>query len=900
MRSLTPDRWHRIDEVFARALEMPAPEREAWLKAACEGDDELHRAVQHLLDSTGPAEAALGESFTGIAGPALAGIASDDSPDDPAPLPLNGRIGAYRLIREVGRGGMGAVYLAERADSEFEKRVALKLVKRGMDTDEILLRFRYERQILASLEHPNIARLYDGGATEDGRPYLVMEYVEGAPITRYCDEHRLPVEARLRLFADVCRAIQFAHANLVVHRDIKPSNILVLADGTAKLLDFGIAKLLDPAASEQAPRTRAGFRLLTPEYAAPEQLEGGAVTTVADVYSLGVLLFELLTGRRPDPAAGDDRPSAVLARRRSAASSDAEQASVVELAARRGTTPERLRRRLLGDLDTISAAALAPDPSRRYPTAALLLTDVERHLQGLPITARGVSLGYRAAAFARRYRVAVTAAALVVLSLVGGSGVALWQAAQAARERDQAEQERGRAEEVSSFLLGLFEAANPEGEERLDTLRARDLVDRGVERIRRDPPGSPRLRAQMLGTLGHVYVSLGLFPQAEALLGDALARASASTDFFPERVQALKGLADVAERRADYDALDTLHLRVISEYEAHGREPDLLYANSLSGRGGALELLGRREEAVALHERALTLVARLDPRRGKNYASVLSNLATHHVRGDEHARAEPLLREVLEIDRGLYGADHPYLAVDYNNLASSIHYQGRHEEAEPWYREALATGRRGYGADHPNVAQFAENLATLLADRGAHAEAEQHYREALRVLTLVVGPDNPRAAILQRNLALTLNAVGDHAAAEALLLSAAATFEAELGPDHLYTLLTRASLGRTLTAAGRPGEALPLLRESIAMLERVLPSGSWRIDVVRGDLGAALGDLGDTAAAESLLLASHAALLEEKGPDDYATRHARELLYRFYTTGGHAERAATFAAEPGG
>src|SRR5690606_28143495 len=319
-------------------------------------------------------------------------------------------------------------YLAERDDAEFQKRVALKVVRRGMDTDDILLRFRYERQILASLEHPNIARLYDGGATPDGRPYLVMEYIEGVPITRHCDEAGLSIDDRLRLFADVCRAVQFAHQNLVVHRDIKPSNILVQPDGTVKLLDFGIAKLLGPAIAGgagavgpayAAPLTRAELRIFTPEYAAPEQLAGEPVTTATDVYSLGVLLFELLTGRRPTGGADAVRPSATLGRRASAPAGgsddrtrDAEgAASLEEIARRRGTTPDRLRRRLRGDLDAIVATALARDPARRYASAGQLLADVEWHLAGFPVEARAPSFGYRAASFVRRHRVGVAAAA---------------------------------------------------------------------------------------------------------------------------------------------------------------------------------------------------------------------------------------------------------------------------------------------------------------------------------------------------------------------------------------------------------------------------------------------------------------------------------------------------------
>jgi len=895
MEDLTPDRWRRIDRLFEEALDEPPEGRLEWLARACEGDAELYDAVARLLSKVETAEKVLGESVTDYADTVLAELAAEGAggADGADPLPAGGRVGAYRLIEEIGRGGMGTVYLAERDDAEFEKRVALKLVKRGMDTDDILLRFRYERQILASLEHPNIARLYDGGATADGRPYLVMEYIEGVPITRYCDENRLPIEARLRLFADVCRAVQFAHQNLVVHRDIKPSNILVQPDGTVKLLDFGIAKLLDPTAAGPTPETRVGLRIFTPEYAAPEQHTGEAVTTATDVYSLGVLLFELLTGRRPEGGADVARPSAALGRGGTGSGDDGGAESLDEIARRRGTTPDRLRRRLRGDLDSIVATALAREPARRYASAGQLLADVERHLAGFPVEARGASLGYRAASFVRRHRVGVAAAAAVALSLFGGLGAALWQAERAARERDEARIERARAEQVSGFVLGLFAAADPLSEERLDTLRARDLIDRGVDRVRSELADQPEVRARTLATLGDVYNSLGLYAEAQALLEEALEAVPPSSDHLRERAAVLTHLAELADRRGAHVAVDSLTAMVLSHYAAQGWPPDSLYVSVLSYRGNALGVLGRRDEAAAHHEEALALVRRLEP-GGKRYASLLNNFGVFYADIGEHARAEPLLRESLEIDRRIYGPDHPRLATAYNNLASSIHYQGRRTEAEPFYREAVAIGRRAFGPDHPHVAFFAENLATLLDDLGRYDEAEPHYRDALRILESALDAEDPRLATLRRNLALNRHAVGAYGEAETLLRASVAALEATLGADHLYTALARASLGRTLTAAGRASEGLPLLRTSLAVLEGQLPEGHWRLQVVRSDLGAALAATGDVAAGERLLLDSHAALLADRGPDDYSTRDARENLARYYRARGLPERAAEY------
>jgi serine/threonine protein kinase len=906
MKRLSAERWQQIDTLFAAALERAPEEREAFLATTCGDDPELYRAVVTLLEIAAAAEAELGESASEYAEPLMAELHDGLNSEDLAHLPENGRIGPYRILREVGRGGMGAVYLAERADGEFEKQVALKLVKRGMDSDEVLRRFRHERQILATLEHPHIARLYDGGVADDGRPYLVMEYIEGEPITRYCDERRLSVENRLHLFARVCAAVQFAHHRLVIHRDIKPSNILVTADGTPKLLDFGIAKLLDPAVSADA-RTRTEMRLLTPEYASPEQAEGGPVTTASDVYTLGILLYELLTGRRPrehggrraDDGLGEvERPSSVVMRDLPDRTGGSGPTPAAEIAARRGSATERLRRCLRGDLDTIALRALAAEPDRRYPSAEQLWADVERHLRGLPVEARGDSPAYRARKFVRRHRAGVFAASLVALSLVGGLGAAVSQARRAASERDAAQQERAKAEQVSTFLLSLFDAADPRAAQPAggDTLRARDLLDRGAERVRRELAGQPRLQAQMLSTLGRIYGNLGMYEAGRSLLDDALALQNGSVNEIRDRATTLALLGELHRREGKYARSDSLYAQVIALYDAQRWTPDSLYVWSLSERGFALSLLGQGEEAAALHQRAYDHLQRQNRRDGRLYGYIANNLGELHYELGEYALAESLFRESARVDRTLLGPDHPDLSASLNNLASSIHYhgQGRYAEAEPLYQEAITIARRAYGETHPQVGQFLENLATLHDDRGAHREAESLYREALGIYATVFGRSSVRTAVLLRNLAANRYDVSELAEAEALLRESIAIFEAELGPDHLYTTLAHLSLGRTLTAAGKTDEALHLLRSGLGILERQLPEGHFRLHAARGDLGACLAARGEYEGAEPLLLASYAALRADKGDAYYATRMLREHLYRLYTAWGKHERASEY------
>jgi eukaryotic-like serine/threonine-protein kinase len=878
---MSAQRWQEIDDLFAAALDLPDAERRAWVETKCSDDPELMRAVLSLLERTHDAEAAIGESVADYAHTLLGEMEATTQAEEIAALPAGGRLGPWRLLREIGRGGMGAVFLAERDDETYRRQVAIKLVKRGMDTDDVLLRFRWERQILASLEHPLIARLYDAGAADDGRPYIVMEHVAGRAITRYCDEERLGVSERLRLFAAVCEAVQFAHRSLVVHRDIKPSNILVDAAGTPKLLDFGIARLLD--ASADAPHTRTDMRILTPEYASPEQRAGAPVTTAADVYSLGMVLYELLTGTRATSGVTPVRPS------------DAVTAAAAE---RFGLTAVQLRRRLKGDLDTIALHALATDVADRYPSAEQLLGDVQRHLAGMPVLARGESLRYRAAKLIRRHRAAAATAAVVLLSLAGGLGASLWQAQRAAHERDVAEVERARAEQVSAFLLGLFDAANPLSESGgADTLRVRTMLDRAAVHARTELADQPRLKAEMLTTLGRAYVNLALFPDAQSLLEEA-ANIAAADSLAQQRAAALMALGDVAYWHGDYASSDSLHRIATGLYEAGGWQPDVWYVGSLSRRGNALEVLGRAPEALPLHERALHLVRTLGIEGSTTHSVVLNNLGVHYWNLAEFGQAEPLFRESLEVKGTLYGGDHVDLTGTLNNLAATLDNLGRAEESELLYEEALRIARVAYGNDHAHTGQFLENLATSKGIQGKLVAADSLYREALRIRSAALGPDNPRVAMLKRNMAGNLRDMGDHVGAEALLREAVAAFRQEYGPRHLYTAIAELSLGRTLNEMGRGREALPLLRECLATFEEVAPDGHrFRLYAARLQVGVSLVASGSVAEGERMMLEAHDALLTTRGADDVNTRIARNALSLFYTQRGNLALAARYGSD---
>ncbi len=879
--------------LLERVIDLDPAARAAALDEACAGRPLLRARVEDLLRYVDEESTLLDHD------PALvwATLIDEDDADTPT------HVGPWRIRRELGRGGMGAVYLAERADGEFEKQVALKLVKRGMDTDEILARFRHERRILAGLEHPHIARLYDGGASEDGRPYLVMEFVDGEPITAWCDRHRLGIDERLALFRTICAAVQYAHQKLVVHRDLKPSNIMVAVGGTPMLLDFGIAKLLTEDDSN-TPVTRTGVRVLTPEYAAPEQHRGEAVSTAADVYALGTVLFELLVGSRPfgdrrttDPDRIAPRPSLVAGRD----SPSDPQITAEAVAAARSTTPVKLRRRLEGDLDVIVLRALDPDVTRRYGSAQQLLDDLERHRAGLPVQARAPTLLYRARKFARRNGAGITAAALLLLTLVGGLGATMWQARTAARERDAANEARRSTEEVMGFLLGMFDSADPLGVrlERTDTLRVQQLVDRGALRIRTELEGQPRLQAEMLTVLGRVYSNMGIFPSAEAMLEDALHAAGAAGAGPRARAAPLVLLGNIAKQQGSFERSDSLLAAAMAVYENAGMPPDSTYTYAVSERGIALMYTGDPEASRRLHERALALVDSLELSGTSLHAQVLNNYGNLlHYTSDFGAAAE-VFRETVEMERTYLGDTHARLASSLNNLASSLHYAGRLDEAEPIYLEVVRIALATLGEEHSETGIYLQNIAGYYDDLRRFDAAIPYYEASMHAHEASIGRANPNTALLLRNYGLNRYEAGEFEEAVAVLREAFGTLRTELGDDHLYTAVTASALGSALTAVGDFGEAHALLTGARTTLEEQLRPGHYLLLSTLRELGRHYTSRGSDQSAEPLLRAAYEGFIEEYGADHFQTARARDLLRELYLRLGRPEMAEALLGDGG-
>jgi eukaryotic-like serine/threonine-protein kinase len=917
----TPEEWARIEVILDDVLELDPPARKAAIDRACAGNERLRAQVESLVAADAAGEALLDTPAVEYAA-GLVRAASDAGEvfgDEAQP---GDRIGPYRIIREIGRGGMGDVFLADRADGEFEQQVALKLVGSGHAGPEIRQRFLRERQILAHLQHPNIARLLDGGMTPDRRPYFAMEYVSGEPITRYCDTRTLDVNARLDLFAAVCDAVQYAHQNLVVHRDLKPSNTLVTSDGQVKLLDFGIAKVLHE--DDEAPfatLTRLGSGPMTPEYAAPEQVRGEPVTTATDVYALGALAYELLTGRGPHELA---RRTAAEVERAIAERDIVRPSSVVSrtgggtvvgaadtIAKARGTEPARLRRKLRGDLDTIVMRALQKDPARRYPSAGAFAEDVRRYRDGRPIAARRDSVPYRAGKFVRRHAISVVATALVLVALVAGLIGTAWQAGVASREA-------AKATEVSHFLASLFAVADP-ARTNAAQVTARELLDRGATRIETDLAGQPDVQAEMMLLLGRIYRELGVYDRARPLLeraldlrrtrfgGDDAQAASTMSELgrlwldmgrpedaerlqretlalrrrllgpnHPDVGKTLRDLATVLNSRGKYDEAETLQREALALNEREFGPEHAEVASDLEGLQSILRARGQSEPAVVAARQVLVIRQKVLGPDHLETATAMNNLAILHRERWELAEAERLYREVLAFDLRRLGEVHPYTATVSNNLAFVLRDRGQYDEAERLFRSALDIDYRLYGREHPNVATVLNNLASVLSAKGDYDESERRSREALAMFRRVYGDDNWRIGMVQGAIAGVLSARRD-AGAEALYREALARLERSLAPTNPTLEPVLIGLGQHLTNGGAADQAEPFLRRALSTRLPRLGENHPRTAEAQVRLGACLAALGRREEALTLVTAGHARLRDEPHFRSEAREAARVL-----------------------
>ena len=786
--------WERVKELFDAVLQRPASERGEFLREACGPDSSLLKEVESLLSAYDRSDRLSDHPF-----------ASEFQPEAPTPH----SIGPYHLIKKIGEGGMGQVWLAEQS-APLERQVALKLIRAGMYDDALLRRFQAERQSLALMDHPAIAKVFDAGATADGQPYFVMEYVPGEPITDYCDHKKLNIRERLELFVKACEGVQHAHQKAIIHRDLKPANILVVeTDGkpSPRLIDFGLAKAVTPLAAGESLFTRVWGFVGTPGYMSPEQADPNAedVDTRADVYSLGVILYELLTGLLPFDAVkwrkqaldqvlrqlreqDPPRPSDRLMNERESSTSAAQL---------RGTELKPLSGLLRGDLDCIAMKALEKDRNRRYESPSELAADIERYLHHEPVVARPASAGYRVQKYVRRHRVAVGVAAVLVLLLAGFAGLEAVQLRRMTQERDRTARERDRANRIADFAMNMFRVSDPSAA-RGNTVTAREILDKASKNIETSLTQDPEMQAQMMYVMGNVYFSLGLNSRAQSLFEHAL---------------------DIQRLTLGPENQETLE--------------------STTSLGNMLRLQGEFATAEKLERDTLDVSRRVLGPTHPTTILAMSNLADTLADEAQYPEAEKLERGVVERRRQVLGPDNPDTIHSISRLSVFLIRDGKFAEAEELSREALDAHRRILGPENPQTLTSMNNLAMALDYDGHHIEAEKLYEQTLDIRRRILGPEHQATLQSMNNLADALTKMGEYARAEALLSQTRDIQRRVLGPNDPDTALSTSNLGCVEAHLGKRTEAFSLLYEA---LDHGLPSWASKTLFTNCDLESLRGD----------------------------------------------------------
>ncbi|MGI9066097.1 MAG: protein kinase domain-containing protein [Pyrinomonadaceae bacterium] len=857
-----PD-WQRVKNIFALARKQPMPMLPDFLNTACAGDSALRAEVESLLEADDEPESLFDSGNFGVAA-----LFETDGPRYQGET-----FGHYRILHEIGRGGMGAVFLAERSDGEFQQKVALKIIRHSFAGKELERRFRRERQILASLNHPNIARLLDGGVGKHGEPFLTMEYVEGEPLFDFARNGRLNIEERLRLFLKICDAVSFAHRNLIIHRDIKSSNIMVTPDGEPKLLDFGLARVLDESFAIDYTQTETAFRAFTPSYASPEQIRGQNVTIASDIYSLGVVLYELLTGARPFNFEGKslERIIKTVTEFEPGLPSRALGTGKPNHV-RSGRHPQKEKSdaaHLEGDIDNIVLMALRKEPERRYKSIEAFAEDIERFLHGWPITARPNTLRYRGEKFVRRNTLGVIAASLIFLSVVAGIAATLWQARTASEqarvasvERDRARLEADKAARISAFLQSMMLTASPNwntpGFGSSIDVTLIEVIDQAAQRIKTEFAEQPESLAKIQRSLGLIYAFRGRYEEGESQI------------------------------RAAFE----LSLRLYGE-----EHPETL--QNARDLAGLLMLKGEYVESGALYQKALVIYrkrlneGRLEGNTLLGFAGTLSDVGLLHRLKGEPKIAERFLHESLQQSDKLSGSARAVVAIPLSHLGMARYEQGDLDDAEKYVRQSIAEFRGLPGNLRVETGGTLLNLSRILMTNGDYKQAEIQIRECLELYRQRLGKTHPYMVNAVSHLSHLEYLKGDYggagkSAAEALELSRQTLPERH--PAIAYPLVT---LGLILTARGQAASGEKHLREAWEIRKRAMIKGSWLIAETEGALGECLTAQKRFAEAETLLLESYESLKLSQVKETH-TKSAKDRLAALYTARGKPDLAILY------
>jgi len=839
---MTAGQWQEVQRHFEALNALPRDQHGPLLDAIT--DEIVREEVASLLANAG------GDETIRSAVESVAVLA------DAALVPRQ-HIGPYRLPQRTGQGGQGAVYEAVRHDGTFQQRVAIKLVRWEADTEAARQRFRQERQLLAGLSHTNIARLLDGGETSDGVPYLVMEFVEGDPLDRATTGW--PLRQKLDLFLHIAAAVAYAHANLIIHRDLKPSNILVTADGTPKLLDFGIAKLLEPGAIATQTLTQC----LTPAYASPEQIRGQQVSIATDVYSLGVVLYEVLTGRRPYST--DDATLLEL------------QRIICE------QQPDHPR--LGNDLDDILLMALRKEPERRYADVREFADDIRRYLAGEAVIARPPSVSYRLGKLTRRHRWWLSAAALFIAVLTAGVVISSFMAVRANQAREEA---RAVVDFLQKDILSQASVSTQAvgGYKPDPDVRVRVLLDRAADRISGKFSAQPQLEAAIRFTLGTVYKDLGLFPQAEPHLQRSYElRKAAFGEMHSDSIDSASALGDLYALRGENQRAEIWQAKVVQQRRAMFGDSHASTLNARHNLANTYQRMGKYQDAEAAFQSVLVAQLKVLGENHADTSNTMQNLGTVYYRLERPEQAETFTRKALDIRRRVLGPQHPYTVNSVNSLAAISFSLGKVQESEALFREILAIHEKLLGPEHPRTITSLNNVAVAVERQGRLSEAERLLQHALALKNRVLGADHPETLRGKSNLGENLRLQHKTEAASQDLIESLHAQQRKLGASHRDTNTTRVILGRLRLEQGRLQEAEALLAESLAYFEAGMKD-SWSRYVCQAELGATLLARGQARAAESHLVTAFDGMLVKRANksefDHSDARRAGSYLIRAY------------------
>jgi eukaryotic-like serine/threonine-protein kinase len=873
-------------EIVASALAMDPVERAAYVRQACGADRRLLEEADELLKAHTAATATMAVGASGVS--------------------FSSQIGPYKLIRPIGEGGMGVVYHAQQTHP-LRRDVALKVIKPGMDSREVIARFESERQALAMMDHPHIARVYDAGTTAEGRPYFAMELVDGVPITRYCDARRLTVEQRIALFVPVCQAIQHAHQKGIIHRDIKPSNLLATereGQPVVKVIDFGLAKALGHQLSDASMMTNVGMVVGTLEYMSPEQatLTRQDVDTRSDVYSLGAVLYELLTGATPLPPtrgeeAGyvdalqrirEEEPAHLSARVRASAAS-------AQIAVQRGSDLSQLPKLLRGELDWIVMKALDKDRARRYETVNGLARDLERYLGGDAVDAGPLSTTYRLRKFAGRHRVGLAMALTMAALLVASAVVSTWMALRASRAEAE-------AVAVNDFLRNdVLAQAGASTQARADTkpdpdLKVRTALDRAAAGIKGKFPDQPLVEASIRETIGGTYEDLGLYPEAQAQMERALElRRRVLGDEHADTLSVMSLLGNLYTYQGKYGQAEPLLARAIDIAHRKRGEDDATTLQILNNLALTYKNEGKYAQAEPLYTKALEIRRRVLGEEHDDTLVSMNNLAMLYRQQGKYAQAEPLQAKVAAVWRRTLGEEHPLTMAALNNLALMYYASGQYSEAEPIAAKVVDFQNRVLGAEHPNSLTATAQLAVLYRVQNRYAEAEPLLTSALAIGRRVQGEQHPNTLLTMRKLADLYRDKGDYVQAESLYTDVFAGRRRTLGEEHPDTLEARASLGRVKLLRRQFAAAEATLREALKGYEQAAPN-TWNRYNCQSLLGASLAAQKNYAEAESLLLSGYDGMKQREGtipvPDRGDLAEAGNRIVTLYRAWGQLDKAA--------